>query len=228
MVQDQNGHIWLATNKGIKVIYDAYKTFNNGGNGEQSPVTCSNILFTEGEQVEYLLAYENITSIAVDGANRKWVGTSAGGLYLLSANGLEQLENFTTANSPLYSNRIVSVALHPITGEVFVGTSMGVQSYRSTATFATAQPEKPIHVFPNPVRPEYDGPVAFRGFTRNAVVHVTDEAGHVVYSTTAQGGQAIWYIRNHDGNRVSSGVYFVFASNEEGKMKSVAKVLVIK
>ena len=228
MVQDQNGHIWLATNKGIKVIYDAYKTFNNGGNGEQSPVTCSNILFTEGEQVEYLLAYENITSIAVDGANRKWVGTSAGGLYLLSSNGLEQLENFTTANSPLYSNRIVSVALHPITGEVFVGTSMGVQSYRSTATFATAQPEKPIHVFPNPVRPEYDGPVAFRGFTRNAVVHVTDEAGHVVYSTTAQGGQAIWYIRNHDGNRVSSGVYFVFASNEEGKMKSVAKVLVIK
>ena len=228
VVQDQNGHLWIGTDKGIKVIYDGYKAFDNGGNGEMSPVSCSNILFTEGELVEYLLAYESITSIAVDGANRKWVGTAAGGLYLLSATGLEQLENFTVENSPLFSNKIVAVGIHPITGEVFVGTDMGLQSYRSTATFATTEPEKKIHAFPNPVRPDYDGPVAFRGFTRNAIVHITDEAGHVVYSTRADGGQAVWNIRSNSGVRVSSGVYFVFASDEEGHNKSVGKVLVLK
>lgn len=228
MVQDQNGHIWIGTNKGIKVIYDGYKAFNNGGNGEQSPVSCSNILFSEDDKVEYLLAYEAITSITVDGANRKWVGTAAGGLYLLSATGLEQIENFTTANSPLFSNKIIDVGIHPVTGEVFIGTDVGIQSYRSTATYANIEPEKKIHVFPNPVRPEYDGPVAIRGFSRNAIVHITDEAGHVVYSTRADGGQAIWYIRNNSGVRVSSGVYFVFASDEEGHNKSVGKVLVIK
>ena len=228
MVQDQNGHLWIGTDKGIKVIYDGYKAFDNGGNGEMSPVSCSNILFSEGELVEYLLAYESITSIAVDGANRKLIGTAAGGLYLLSATGLEQLENFTVENSPLFSNKIVTVGIHPITGEVFVGTDMGLQSYRSTATFASTEPEKKIHVFPNPVRPDYDGPVAIRGFTRNAIVHITDEAGHVVYSTRADGGQAIWYIRSNEGVRVSSGVYFVFASDEEGRNKSVGKILVIK
>ena len=228
MVQDQNGHIWIGTDKGIKVIYDGYKAFDNGGNGELSPVSCSNILFSEGELVEYLLAYESITSIAVDGANRKWIGTAAGGLYLLSSNGLEQIENFTTINSPLFSNKIVSVGIHPITGEVFIGTDMGLQSYRSTATYAEEEPEKKIHVFPNPVRPEYDGPVAMRGFTRNAIVHITDEAGHVVYSTRADGGQAIWYIRSNSGERVSTGVYFVFASDDEGHNKSVGKILVIK
>lgn len=228
MVQDQNGHIWIGTDKGIKVIYDGYKAFDNGGNGELSPVSCSNILFSEGELVEYLLAYESITAIAVDGANRKWIGTAAGGLYLLSATGLEQIENFTVENSSLFSNKIVAIGIHPITGEVFVGTDMGLQSFRSTATYADLEPEKKIHVFPNPVRPEYDGPVAMRGFTRNAIVHITDEAGHVVYSTRADGGQAIWYIRSNSGVRVSSGVYFVFASDEEGHNKSVGKILVIK
>jgi len=228
MVQDQNGHIWIGTDKGIKVIYDGYKAFDNGGSGELSPASCSNILFSEDELVEYLLAYESITSIAVDGANRKWVGTAAGGLYLLSATGLEQIENFTVSNSPLFSNKIVAVGIHPVTGEVFVGTDMGLQSYRSTATLADIEPEKKIHVFPNPVRPEYDGPVAFRGFTRNAVIHITDEAGHVVYTTRADGGQAIWNIRSNEGARVSSGVYFIFASDDEGHNKSVGKVLVIK
>lgn len=228
MTQDQNGNIWLGTNKGIKVIYDGYKAFNNGGNGEKAPVNCSNILFSEGDIVEYLLAYENITCITVDGANRKWVGTAAGGLYLLSETGMEQLENFTFANSPIYSNKIVTVGIHPRTGEVFIGTDKGIQSYRGTATYAEKEPQKKIHVFPNPVRPDYDGPVAFRGFTRNGVVHITDEAGHVVYSTRAEGGQAIWYIRNHDGVRASGGVYFIFASDEDGSMKSVGKVLVIK
>ena len=228
MVQDQNGHIWIGTDKGIKVIYDGYKAFENGGSGELSPVNCSNIIFTEGDLVEYLLAYESITSIVVDGANRKWVGTAAGGLYLLSSTGLEQIENFTTSNSPLFSNKIVTVGIHPVTGEVFIGTDMGLQSYRSTATYADIEPEKKIHVFPNPVRPEYDGPVAIRGFSRNAIVHITDEAGHVVYSTRADGGQAIWYIRSNSGVKVSSGVYFVFASDEEGRNRSVGKILVIK
>lgn len=228
MAQDQSGHIWLGTNKGIKVIYDNRKAFNNGGNGEMAPVNCSNILYSENDLVEYLLAYENITTITVDGANRKWVGTAAGGLYLLSASGLEQLEHFTVTNSPLFSNKIVDVAILPQTGQLFIGTDAGIQSYRATATYASTEPEKKVHIFPNPVRPEYDGPVAFRGFTRNALVHITDEAGHVVYSTRAEGGQAIWNIRTNSGTRVNSGVYFVFASDESGKNKSVGKILVMK
>ena len=228
LVQDRSGDIWFGTDKGLKVIYNGNRAFNNGGRGEQSPVSCSNILYKEDGINEYLMAYESITCIAVDGANRKWVGTSNNGLYLISSNGLEQLHHFTTANSPLNSDKIVALAVHPETGVVFVGTNMGLQSYRSTATVADDYPAFDIHAFPNPVRPEYDGPIAIKGFVRDALVHVTDARGHVVFSTTAHGGQAVWNGKTLQGQRVASGTYFVFASDQMGKMRSVAKILIIR
>ena len=228
LVQDQNGNLWIGTNKGIKVIYDGYKAFQNGGNGETAPVTCSNITITNGEFAEYLMAYESITAIAVDGANRKWVGTTNGGLYLISSNGLEQLEHFTTVNSPLFSNKIVSLGINERTGELYVGTDCGLQVYRTTATYAESFPLEKVYAFPNPVRPDYDGPIAIKGFTRNGVVHITDAAGHTVYSTTANGGQAIWNGRTQSGERVASGVYYVFASDAQGNNTSVAKILIIR
>lgn len=228
LVQDQNGNIWIGTNKGIKVIYDGYKAFQNGGNGEVSPVTCANITITNGEFAEYLMAYESITAITVDGANRKWVGTANGGLYLISANGLEQLEHFTTVNSPLFSDKIIAIGINERTGEVYIGTDRGLQVYRGTATYAESFPLDKVYAFPNPVRPDYDGPIAIKGFTRNGIVHITDAAGHTVYSTTANGGQAIWNGRTQSGERVASGVYYVFASDAQGDNRSVAKILIIR
>ena len=228
LVQDRSGNLWVGTNKGIKVIYDPYHAFYNGGNGEVAPVNCSNITITNGEYYEYLMAYEGVTAIAVDGANRKWVGTSSGGLYLISATGTEQLEHFTAENSPLLSNKIVALGIQPRTGEVYVGTDAGLQVYRATATYAETTPMEEIYAFPNPVRPDYDGPIAIKGFTRDAKVHITDAAGHTVYSTTALGGQAIWYGRTANGERVASGVYYVFAADDEGGNRSVAKILIVR
>ena len=228
LVQDRSGDLWFGTDKGLKVIYDGYRAFANGGNGETAPVNCSNILFNEDGINEYLMAYESITCMAVDGANRKWVGTSNNGLYLISANGLEQLHHFTTANSPLASDKIVALTVHPESGVVYVGTDMGLQSYRSTATVGYTEPLADIHAFPNPVRPGYDGPIAVKGFTRDALVHITDARGHVVFSTNAHGGQAVWNGRTNNGDRVSSGTYYVFASDASGNMRSVAKILVIR
>ncbi|MBR3725167.1 MAG: hypothetical protein IKN11_07285 [Bacteroidales bacterium] len=228
LVQDRSGDLWFGTDKGLKVIYDGYRAFSNGGKGEVAPVNCSNILYNEDGINEYLMAYESITCMAVDGANRKWVGTSNNGLYLISANGLEQLHHFTTANSHLASDKIVSLAVHPESGVVFIGTDMGLQSYRSTATVGYSEPLLNIHAFPNPVRPGYDGPIAIKGFTRDALVHITDTRGHVVFSTTAHGGQAIWNGHTLNGTPVASGTYFVFASDASGNMRSVTKILIIR
>ena len=227
-VQDYDGNIWMGTNKGIKVIYDAARAFAGGSTGQISPVSCSNITITNGDFYEYLMAYEDITTIAVDGANRKWIGTASGGLYLLSPNGMEQLQHFTAANSPLFSDKIISVAVQPRSGEVYIGTDYGVQVYRSTATYAEATPAEHIYAFPNPVRPGYEGSVAIKGFTRNALIHITDAAGHVVFTTQALGGQAVWNTRNADGNPVATGVYYVFASDAEGGNRSVAKIMIIR
>ena len=228
MVQDMDGNIWIGTNKGIKVIYETSKAFAGGGNGQTSPVNCSNITITNGDFYEYLMAYENVTCITVDGANRKWVGTASGGIYLLSPNGLEQLRHFTFSNSPLLSDKIITLAIQPRSGELYVGTDYGLQVYRSDATYAEVTPEEHVYAFPNPVRPGYEGSVAIKGFTRNALVHITDASGHVVFSTQALGGQAIWNVRTANGNRVAAGVYYVFASDAEGSNRSVAKILVMR
>lgn len=228
MVQDREGNIWIGTNKGIKVIYDGYRAFQNGGNGETAPVNCNNITITNGSFAEYLMAYENITCIAVDGANRKWVGTAAGGLYLISSNGLNQLQNFTTVNSPLFSDKIICLGIMPETGDVYIGTDGGLQVYRSTATYAEPYTALHVYAYPNPVRPGYDGPIAIKGFARDAIVHITDANGHTVFSTQAFGGQAVWNGRTHDGERVASGVYYVFASDIDGKNRAVAKIMIIR
>lgn len=228
MVQDRQGNIWIGTNKGIKVIYDGYRAFQNGGAGETAPVACNNITITNGSFAEYLMAYENITCIAVDGANRKWVGTAAGGLYLLSAGGLEELQNFTTTNSPLFSDKIICLGIHPSTGDVYIGTDHGLQIFRSTATYAEPYTADTTYAYPNPVRPGYDGPIAIKGLARDAYVHITDAAGHTIFATQAMGGQAIWNGRTAGGERVASGVYNVFASDANGGNTVVVKILIIR
>ena len=226
-VQDHDNEIWIGTEKGIKVIYSTYNAFANNSNGGESPITCNNILYTEGDKIEYLLAYENITCIAVDGANRKWIGTATGGVFLVSANGTEQLLHFSSTNSPLPSDKITTIGIQPQTGEVFIGTANGIVSYRGTATYAESKPSDTIYAFPNPVYKDFQGTIGIKGLTRNALVHITDAAGHTVFSTKAHGGQAVWNARTSSGKRVASGVYYVFASDELGENRSVTKIMII-
>jgi hypothetical protein len=111
---------------------------------------------------------------------------------------------------------------------VYIGTDRGLQVYRGTATYATAAPLEEVYAFPNPVKPGYDGPIAIKGFTRNGLVHITDASGHTVFTTTANGGQVIWNGRTLNGDKVASGVYYVFASDAQGENRAVAKVLIIR
>ena len=226
--QDRTGNIWLGTNQGIKVIYETTRAFASGGTGETAPVACSNITISDRGIYEYLMAYENITAIAVDGANRKWVGTASGGLYLLSSDGLVQLRHFTASDSPLLSDKITTLALLPASGLLYIGTDRGLQVYRSDATAVAPGPDNPVYAFPNPVRPGYDGPVAIKGLPIDALVHITDAAGHTVCSTRALGGQAIWNLRTAEGDPVAAGVYYVFAATAEAAARAVTKILIIR
>jgi hypothetical protein len=174
------------------------------------------------------LENEGVTAIAVDGANRKWLGTSNAGVFLMSEDGTEEILHFTQVNSPLFSDEITSLGIDHLSGEVFIGTEKGIISYKSTATWGTPEfVKEDVYAYPNPVEPDYEGPIAIKGLVRDADVKITDAAGNVVYATTAEGGQAIWNGNKQSGGRAKSGVYLVFASNEDGKETFVTKVLFI-
>ena len=183
------------------------------------------ILVKQDAYYGYLLATENVTCIKVDGANRKWVGTSSG-VFLLSDDGTKQLAHFTTDNSPLFSNAIVDIAIDDASGQVYIGTEKGIQVYRGEATGAKEN-NCEAYVFPNPVKANYTGEIAISNLPYNCEVRITDAAGNLVFKTTSLGGQAIWDGTKLDGKRVATGVYYIFSSNADGTSKCVTKLLVI-
>ena len=218
-VEDKKGEIWIGCNLGIKVIYNPSQIFS----GNAYP---QNILIEQINYVQNLFEFEEVTAIAVDDANRKWVGTAKSGVFLISANGDKQLLHFTTDNSPLLSNRINHITIQRQTGEVFFATAGGIVSYRGTATEG-AEDYSEVTVFPNPVRETYYGPITVSGLKENSFCKVVDAAGNLVWQDYANGGTFTWNGRDFYGKRPATGVYFVFISDADGKKKTVAKILFV-
>jgi hypothetical protein len=218
IAEDHDGEIWAGTDKGIAVFYCPDQIFS-GCKAQQ-------IFIQQEGHTQLLLLTEVVTAIAVDGANRKWIGTQNSGVYLMSADGTQQIHHFTVDNSPLLSNEISSIVINPKTGEVFFGTSNGIISYRSDATEGL-EDFTDVYVFPNPVYPGYEGPIAITGLVENADVKITDVSGTLVYQTKSLGGQAIWYGKNFKGEKAHSGVYLVFCASADGSKTYVTKILVV-
>ncbi|MCB9053814.1 MAG: hypothetical protein H6556_30820 [Lewinellaceae bacterium] len=226
LAADLEGNIWVGTSEGIII-------FECGGSAFEPECRGSRRIVEVDGFGAFLLETEEVQTIAVDGANRKWVGTK-NGIFLLSPNGEEQVARFTENNSPLFDNDVIEIAVDQQSGEVFIGTVTGMLSYQSDAIAGGRTHKSEIEVYPNPVREDYDGPIAIRGLARDATVKITDVTGKLVFETTALGGQAIWNGRDYNGRRVNSGVYLVFSSSNPrfsgftGKADAaVAKILVL-
>lgn len=204
---DLRGEVWVGTARGVMV-------FDCGGevmNAER----CTGreiAVFDEEGNGGLLLETEDCFAITVDGANRKWVG-AAGGAYLLSEDGREQLAFFDVNNSPLLNNAVRDIAINPRDGTVFFGTEDGISSYRSNATQAGRLHKEELIIYPNPVEPNYAGPIAIDGLARNARVKITDISGKLVAEGNAFGGQFVWDGADYNGRRVQSGVYLVFSAS---------------
>lgn len=222
LAQDKNGVIWAGTDLGPLLFYNPSKAFDND-------YTCSRVKIPRNDDTglaDYLLQNERIKAIVVDGANRKWVGTQTSGLYLLSENGQETIQHFTTSNSPLLSNDILSLALNPVTGELFIGTGNGLISYQSDAADA-GNVFTNVYAYPNPVRENYNGVVTITGLVANTQLKITDLNGNLVYETISNGSIATWDGRNTHGRRVNTGVYMVICANEEGTQNAITKIMFI-
>ncbi len=221
IAKDRDGHIWVGTDQGVGVFYCAFNVFGQGGCDAIKP-------FVEVDGFgAYLLETEIIRTIAVDGANRKWIGTE-NGVWLMSPDGTQQINYFTVENSPLLSNEITDISIDAQTAEVFIGTSRGIVSFQAAATEATNLHNSEILVYPNPVRPDYIGDIAIKGLAQDATVKITDVNGTLFYETTALGGQAVWDGKDYNGQQASSGVYLIFSSNSDGSDSAVTKLLLTR
>ena len=219
---DLDGNVWVGTQEGA-VVYECQEAvFENDCNGTRRIVEVDGI-------AAYLLETENIRTIAVDGANRKWFGTN-NGIFVQSPSGEEQIATFDVNNSPLFDNIISDIAINNETGEVFIGTGKGLMSLKTDALEGGNFHKSKVYAYPNPVRPDYDGPIAIKGFARDSNIKITDINGQLIFETTALGGQAIWDGRDYNGRKASTGVYLVLAtrtSNRDTPEAVVTKILVV-
>jgi hypothetical protein len=222
--RDKNGFIWVGTANGIGVIQCPQEIFTGPGCDAIWPIV------KQGNFAGYLFNGEEVRSIAVDGADRKWVATRKGA-WLISADGEKVIYNFTEENSPLLSNEVKKITIDSKTGEVYFATLKGICSFRSTATEGGETNEN-VLVFPNPVPPGFDGMIGIRGLVNNAIVKITELDGRLIYETRALGGQAVWNGRDYKGRKISSGVYLVLVSEDDSsgsgkKEKAAGKIVFI-
>jgi ligand-binding sensor domain-containing protein len=220
IAKDLDGEIWAGTSSGPAVHYSPAGIFNT------DPIDFQQILIEQEGVVEILLGNQTITSIAVDGANRKWLGTLSDGVFLLSADGSQQILRFTKDNSPLFSNNIKDIAIDPIRGTVYFATNQGVLGYTSDATAGQIDNEC-YDVFPNPVRPEYSGPITIDGLARDSRVKITDVTGNLIFQTQSNGGRVVWDGNDFNGRRVSTGVYYALVTSPEAKSTCTSKILLV-
>lgn len=219
---DLDGAVWVGTDQG-PIIFDCGDPFNDNCTGKTRIVVIDDIPAP-------LLRYEDIISIAVDGANRKWFGTR-NGIFVQSPDGITEIAKYDTKNSPLLDNLIREMAFNPTTGEMFIISAGGIQSIKTETTGGRNSFSNDIYAFPNPVEPGYSGPIAIKGLFRDANVKITDINGRMVYETKALGGQAIWDGNDYTGKPAATGVYLVFSANENTSLSPdaiVTKIMIVR
>lgn len=225
IAEDKNGDIWLGTGCGIIIIHNLRSMLANKDNAVERVKVPRN----DGTSLaDYLLDNQEVTSIAVDAGNRKWITTTTSGVYYVSTDGREIIDNFTRANSMIPSDEVHSVVCDPNSSDVYFGTTNGLAVYHSTVAPA-ADDFSEVYAYPNPVRPDYSGWITIKGLMDNSLVKIADSAGNVFLQTRSEGGMIIWDGCNAAGDRVPTGVYYVYASqNQESSNGAVTKILVVK
>jgi hypothetical protein len=218
---DNRNQLWIGTIKGLRVL----PNIGNFQTGDQ--LTANPIIIVDDNLAQELLYEQFITDIAVDGANNKWIGTADSGLFFVSPNGQETKYHFTINNSPLPSNVINDIDINSSTGEVFIATAKGMISFKGIATKASEDLTN-VYVYPNPVRPEYDGTVKIAGLINRANVKITDIAGNLVYEAISEGGTMEWDTTAFGKYKVASGVYMIFISAQDGVETKVKKVMIVR
>ena len=224
IIEDKSHNMWVSTNKGPLYI----KTDDIGQ--ENVVFYQEKVPRNDGTNLaDYLLTGIGIYMIAIDGGGRKWFGTVNNGVFLISEDNMTQINHFTSENSPLLSNNVLSISINSLTGEVFFLTDKGLCSYVSDATEANDEMTKDnVWAYPNPVEPSYTGAITITGLSYDADVKILAANGALIAEGRSNGGTFVWDGCDKQGRRVASGVYMVVTATNDGSKGTVCIIAIIR
>ncbi|AFL83230.1 hypothetical protein Belba_0573 [Belliella baltica DSM 15883] len=213
---DRENRLWIGLSTGIVFIPNAPSVNNS------SSINAIQPLFENAA----LLNGESITAIATAPDLSLWLGTATNGLWNFSDQGTVLLNHFTRQNSPIYSNEIVNLTFDDRSGELLIVLPEGGITYR-TGTIGSFETLEPLKIYPNPVRPDFNGLLSIEGLSDFAEVKITNSSGRVVLSKQVRGGKLSWNLLDNSGNRPLSGVYLVYVRDEFGRERVAGKFVII-
>lgn len=225
------GNIWVCTNAGV-FYFDPKEAVRTGENGGILRVRRVKVARNDGTNLaDYLLDGYDVTDMASDGAGRKWFVTAGNGVFVTSSDGSHIIEHINTENSKLPSDILYSVGFDPSGNAVWFGGSQQISTYYCDATFPEEDYSN-VMAFPNPVRPEYSGPVTIRGLMSDSLVKIADASGAVVKELgLSNGGMVVWDLTDNSGRAVGAGVYYVLSSTSSESTPTAGnttKILVVR
>lgn len=223
IAEDNDKNMWICTDRGpfmlpsdqiyaSSPIYNQIKVPRNDGTN----------------YADYLLSGVDTRCIYIDKNNRKWFGTTSNGLYVIDSDNITTLAHFTSTNSELLSDNILSLAYNDLTGEYYIGTDKGLCSYiHHFADNSNGMTKDNVWAYPNPVRPDYSGAITITGLESGSTVKIVTSSGTLVNEGTANNGQYKWYGLDRDGRRVASGIYMVEIATSGGEKGVVCKIAIV-
>ncbi len=224
VVEDKDGFIWVATDKGLSYLLNTGIVARDPGAAFSWPTHANR------DDGRYVLYGVRVNDLAVDPANRIWAATNIGA-YLIGRDGGEFAieEQFSASNSPLPSDEVYAVAVEALSGEVYFATASGLVSYGGNAVAAVAELDE-LSIFPNPAK-WGEGTftaVTIDGLTEATEILITTVEGVVVRRFASRGGRARWDGRDQSGRETPSGMYLVVAVGEDGGSRAFGKLAIIR
>lgn len=222
---DYNDVLWIGTDRGVFLLKDHSNILSSLSNVVLERVKISR---NDGTNfADYLLSEVRTTSIAIDAANRKWIGTYENGVFLVSDNGEEIIYHFTTDNSPLPSNYIHSIAINSSNGSIFFGTDLGIVEYAGNATMSNTNfKESSIFIYPNPANCNTDDYITINGLENSSEVLILSSSGTLIHKAHSNGGTFVWNMRSREGEYISTGVYTAIIKRANGKTESTSFTII--
>ena len=224
-LEDKNGEVWIGTARGIaRFLFPRFIV-----DSQRSSERQSQWLLNEDTSAvsRYLLRDINVSAMALNGANQKWIGSVNQGLWLLNEEGSAILKRYTEENSPLISNNILSITVNEESGEVFVATDRGLVSFIDIAQSPKTTMGS-LKIYPNPFLYDQHERIIIENLSQATRIRVLDAGGNVVHELQASGGRVQWDGYDSRGRRLSSGVYFLVAWDVKEGERGVGKVVIIR
>ena len=108
-------------------------------------------------------------------------------------------------------------------------TANGFLEYMSDVTPGAANYDD-VYAFPNPVRPDFTGLLTITGLMSDSHLTIVNAQGETVRQWQSDGGTATWDCCDTSGNRMPTGLYTVYASQQpnDPNPQKVTEFLIIK